>query len=429
MGYPKEGENSLLSYVKRSLSFSQEEAKLPGLDDRPRTRSTPSSPSKSSPLKAVAGNIGPDALEDDASVSAPSLSCPRMPAERADVEDAFDLADQLEKGLTKSIDFEQGVSCPVRRQKRLRRHCIFHLADPVDEYQLVSENGDLVLTAKFKRKDLHFDFFTSDPHPEKPALAAASSRPAFSMSYNESTHEWILVRSRCERCMHRPKHLTCDYLGKGQQMARIKYSRRPVGPKKIFVHHVEIKVPPLEPSGESAVWCPAEMGRDLGAREMPGSPSRRQASGGSSPGNRAWVRHILQRESSEPSCLHSRMPVWDRDLECLVLNFKSRHVEASPHNFMLCKEEREDCVSTSASSGSSGGSPDQSPSRDVDPDLSSPTSAKRAADGRKSGGESEEDAVIFQHAKMSGNTYCLDFNHPLSPVQAFAAAMASLTWT
>merc|ERR1712079_853783 len=40
----------------------------------------------------------------------------------------------------------------------------------------------------------------------------------------------------------------------------------------------------------------------------------------------------------------------------------------------------------------------------------------------------QDSRVILQHGRNGQCTWCLDFRHPLSTVQAFAIAMSSLEW-
>jgi hypothetical protein len=124
-----------------------------------------------------------------------------------------------------------------------------------------------------------------------------------------------------------------------------------------------------------------------------------------SPTNRERVRQLLRRDAEEPTHLQLRLPTWDEELESLVHDFKSRHVDASPGNLLLARAPK-------ASTG-------LGTLENTDPADSADLSPVR--------GKQLED-LLLQHAKMSDNTYCLDFAHPLSPVQAFAIAMVAHTW-
>jgi len=119
------------------------------------------------------------------------------------------------------------------------------------------------------------------------------------------------------------------------------------------------------------VWCPVVLGRDLadrspsrGSCSTPGSRSRPIASGREGEGFLIEEEHDC---ADEPLQVYTKMPLWDEELKSLVLNFKDRKVQSSVMNFMLCADDA-------------------------------------------------SEMLIFQHAKLSENTFCLDFRHPLSPV-------------
>merc|ERR1712187_464070 len=60
--------------------------------------------------------------------------------------------------------------------------------------------------------------------------------------------------------MGRPKRLTCDYIGKGQQVLQTRHAKKVV--HTASVHHMSVYVPPLL-DGKSAIWCPLCTGKDL----------------------------------------------------------------------------------------------------------------------------------------------------------------------
>jgi hypothetical protein len=235
--------------------------------------------------------------------------------------------------------------------------------------------------------------------------------PVFVMSFSEQSDEWTLIQSRCDYCAQRPRHLTCAYLGKGQQVAHIRHSRRTVA-QRFSVHHASVRVPPLLLSadaggggGKSAVWCPLWTGKDLAARSQPKAlqPSTtdgctpRCADGASSEASSPCCRsctsptssarissqllRLLPGEDEEALEIESVLPTWDAEVESLVLNFAGRTATSSPRNFKVSAV-----------------------------------------------GSREEVSVLLQHAKISNNMWCLDFRHPLSTVQAFGIAMSSIRW-
>ena len=84
--------------------------------------------------------------------------------------------------------------------------------------------------------------------------------------------------------------------------------------------------------------------------------------------------------------LHSKLPVWNRQLGCLSLHFGRKRVRASSSkNFLVYT-----------------------------------TNALR--DPKK---RDDAEAAVFQLGKLAPKTFALDFRHPLSALQAFAVALAA----
>mmetsp|Transcript_18519 Transcript_18519/g.41951 ORF Transcript_18519/g.41951 Transcript_18519/m.41951 type:complete len:363 (-) Transcript_18519:77-1165(-) len=292
--------------------------------------------------------------------------------------EAFDVADDLEKGLANNVG-STGPWQPLVASKELMRYTVF--LDNSGEHILVSPNLAPRLTARYSAQEKRVEFFyASQDDNVIPSSANEKRRPAFVMTRSEDATEWLLLRTKCECCMQRPRHLTCEYMGKGQQVARIQHSRRMVGDVKARVHYVDVHVPPVLSGGDSAVWCPLWTGKDLGSRSPASTPS-----GSQSPRRRRTLSDcqlgdLLPSEEDQPLKFHTRLPTWDPEVESLVLNFQDRNnLHSSPRNFMLTDE---------------GG----------------------------------QDKIVLQHAQNDKTTWCLDFLHPLSEIQAFAIAMSSMEW-
>lgn len=290
---------------------------------------------------------------------------------------------------------EAATHLPNPDETQFERCCILQQGN-TDEFRLVSESLDLLSIAKYVASEQRVEFFflseidtLLSPPASLPSSHNGRVKPAFTMTYNANVDEWTLVQSRCECCNQRPRHLTCEYLGKGQQMAIIRHSRRKVG--QAMVHNVDLYIPPTFADTGSAIWCPAWTGRDLtcrtpivfkknlnGFRSPSSSPRKNSGSGSVSP----TMKGRLPEDDDEPIRLHSKLPTWDPEVEHLVLNFTelNRKPCPSPRNFML---------------------------------VDSPT---------------QDGHIVCQHASIGGNTWCLDFKHPLNVVQAFAIAMSSINW-
>mmetsp|Transcript_21266 Transcript_21266/g.38805 ORF Transcript_21266/g.38805 Transcript_21266/m.38805 type:complete len:366 (+) Transcript_21266:65-1162(+) len=298
---------------------------------------------------------------------------------------AFEIADDLEKGFADEVPQLSKVCSPApKTNQKLSRYCIFQNEARPDEYQLVSEDGDALLDAKVLRREQCIEIYTGDRGRSSSSGGSPENRkrPAFIMSFHEQSDEWIVTQSTCDRCSHRPHHLTCAYMGKGQQVARIQHSRKLLKDKDARVHNVDVYIPPLT-NEQSTPWCPVLCGRDLGS-SCPASPSR-------SPQPRSPTRSPVRRSESwrsqelfdlEPIHLCSKLPIWDDVVQSLVLNFEARMISSSARNFMLRQPEEGDATA----------------------------------------------GIIFQHAKMAKGSYCLDFKHPLNAVQAFALALSSERW-
>jgi len=353
-------------------------------------------------LARYLGYLSPSALKTRSSKERPDFHNsepePQEPvnvwaSEAAPEQDsaAFDIADELEKGLVEDEGFRaKNIRHPPSPNSGFER-CSIIYQEATDEFHLMSADLDLLLVAKRVAQERRVEFSCPSEAQQilSPTARSDRKRPAFAMAYGEDADDWSLLQCKCERCAHRPRHLTCEYVGKGQQVARIQHSRRPVenanGQVQARVHHVSVHVPPVLRDNESAVWCPIWTGKDLGSRSTPNSPSSRGSGGGSqSPRRRRpelSLNELLPGAEDEPLQFQTRLPIWDPEVESLVLNFQGRpNLCSSPRNFML------ETVS------------------------------------------GQERKVILQHAQISKNTWCLDFMYPLSVVQAFAIAMSSVDW-
>merc|ERR1719369_1012364 len=135
------------------------------------------------------------------------------------------------------------------------------------------------------------------------------------MTYNKDHTEWSLVQERCEHCQFLPKHLSCCALGK-QQVASIKHTRHAVGDG--VSNCMEVTVPGLYSDGSRVIWCPL-----LGRRDLSES---------------------FDEDCYEVVRLVTRKPVWNDEVESLVLDFKGRNVLSSAKNFQLTLDRKPEHV-------------------------------------------------------------------------------------
>lgn len=268
-------------------------------------------------------------------------------ADKWDRERAFEIADSVEKGLAREIVTE--FMHPLRRSSKLWR---FHVVRSEDrlQYRLFSDDGDFLMYARASLEASKVEFFLYNPS-EKEEKLYDPTRPAFTMTFNKDKTEWRIVQEKCEHCQFSPKHLSCACRGK-QQVACIRHSRKPVG-DGIF-NCMELHIPGLYSDGSRVIWCPM-----LGRGDL-GSPQHENS-------------HEVQR-------LVTKKPVWNDEVESLVLDFKGRHILSSAKNFQLVLQQK-------------------------------------------------PEHVICQYGKIGPMTFSLDFRYPLSVIQAFGVSLTTLFWT
>ena len=98
----------------------------------------------------------------------------------------------------------------------------------------MTEDLDLILVAK-RAQDNLIEFTSpsssnAEDSDQSCTNAAEQKRrsPLFSMTYSKESDEWLLAQCRCDGCVHRPHHLTCEFIGRSQQVALICHRRRKV---------------------------------------------------------------------------------------------------------------------------------------------------------------------------------------------------------
>lgn len=260
---------------------------------------------------------------------------------------AFELMDEVEAGVAKetSTDF----TTPLRRSGKLWRFRVIRSEDRLSA-RLVGEDGEFLLYAQVFLELGQVGFFLYDPASQEDRKCFDVKVPAFTMSFNEERTEWHLVSERCEYCQLSPSHLSCSRRGK-QQLAHIRHARCQVG--EGVSNTMEVRIPGIYSDGRALVWCSAMWRGDLG----------QVADGG----------------GHETQLLITRLPVWNEEVESLVLDFRGRNIQASAKNFHLALSQK-------------------------------------------------QKHTICQFGKLSDTNFALDFKFPMSAIQAFAAAMSTLFW-
>merc|ERR1719262_694160 len=116
---------------------------------------------------------------------------------------------------------------------------------------------------------------------------------------------------------------------------------------------MEVNIPGLFSDGGRVVWCPC-----AGCGELAAPPED-------------CPDEVLR--------LITKRPVWNDEVESLVLDFKGRSIIASAKNFQLCLAQK-------------------------------------------------PQHVVCQYGKIGPSTFSLDLRYPLSVVQAFAMSMTTMFW-
>lgn len=223
-------------------------------------------------------------------------------AEAASSARAFELADDIERGVAREIGTH--FLHPVCRESRLKRFHVVRSQDKL-QYRLFSEDGNLLMLARQQRAENRVQFFLPDPVEREQGLSPFDhSRPAFTLAYVEK--HWRLVQETCEHCAFVSPQMSCDLRGK-QQIASISTTWTPVGEEAS--HQMDVNIPAICSDGSRVVWCPCTGHGDLA---KPSEPS---------------CREVLR--------LRTKQPIWDSDAECMTLTFKGRNVVASAKNFQV----------------------------------------------------------------------------------------------
>lgn len=253
-----------------------------------------------------------------------------------DYERAFDIADSMEKGFARELvsDFTR----PLRQSQSLWRFCVKRSEDRL-QYRLYCEAGEFLLYAKVSNDFRHVDFFLYDPRERENELYDPE-KPAFTMTTDAKRTEWKIMQARSDECWYSPKALQRSVSSKREVLC-VRHTRRPVGSG--ISNCMEVFLPTACDEASPEAW-----GADGGAR-------------------------------NEEQMLITKMPVWNDEVESLVLDFKGRSVQPSAKNFQLATAER-------------------------------------------------PKEVVCQYAKIGPNSFGLDFRYPMTVIQAFGSALTTLLW-
>lgn len=215
---------------------------------------------------------------------------------------------------------------------------------------MFTDDGEFLMYAHASPEMRKVQFFPYDPEDKSCSLFDLN-RPGFTLTWNEKRTDWSLVKEKCEHCQFSPRHLSCGACRGKQQVAFIRQARADVG-DGIF-NCMEVRIPGLYSDESRVIWCP-KLGRgNLGSESLDSS-------------------HEWQH-------LANKMPVWNDEVESLVLDFRGRNVISSAKNFQLFFGD-------------------------------------------------QPEHMICQYGKIGNNHFSLDFVYPLSCIQAFGVALTAMFW-
>mmetsp|Transcript_39834 Transcript_39834/g.85982 ORF Transcript_39834/g.85982 Transcript_39834/m.85982 type:complete len:235 (-) Transcript_39834:4-708(-) len=200
------------------------------------------------------------------------------------------------------------------------------------EYRLFCEGGEFLMYGKVARDCRRVEIFMYDPSERNAKTLYGSCRPAFILTANQDKTDWRLLQDRCDCCRHCPagEQRACSSCGgRGKEILRAKHSNLEVGDG--INHCMDVSVPASGPMDEEHRFV-------------------------------------------------SKMPVWNEKVECLVLDFKGRKIQASAKNFQLALEH------------------------------------------------DESERVVCQYGKLDNDNFGLDFRYPLTVSQAFGLALTTILW-
>lgn len=249
--------------------------------------------------------------------------CAEKKTLHAEMESLYDIAGAMEMGFAREnlMDFSQ----PLRRSSKLYKFDVERSEDR-QHYRLYCDDGEFLLYAQLAQDKRHVYVFPYDPLDKRSNVLFDANKPAFTMTCDETHTEWRLLQEHHKGCSCTWKHVSCG-CQRRPEVAYIKQRNEDIGEGTSNQMDVHL------------------------------APMRGEACG----------QHLL-----------TKLPIWNDELDSLVLEFKGRHghVQASAKNFQLIQEQ--------------GGN------------------------------------LVCQYCKIGTNTFSLDFKFPLTVIQAFGISLTTL---
>mmetsp|Transcript_160184 Transcript_160184/g.292523 ORF Transcript_160184/g.292523 Transcript_160184/m.292523 type:complete len:366 (-) Transcript_160184:38-1135(-) len=219
------------------------------------------------------------------------------------LESALDMADVMERGLSREVAME--FLEPLPKSRKLWR---FHVIRSPKDFRLFSAEGVFLMCALVAVEEKKIEFFFEVPKSN--GQRGTSIRPVFTMNFDERKTDWRLVHERCEHCQYAPPHLSCSQMGK-QQIAFIRHTHEAIDHG--LWNCMDLHIPGLYSNRQRVVWCPK-----LGLGDLADPP---------------FDRH-------KAHCLTTIKPSWHEEVESLVLDFVGRDIVSSAKNFQLQLQQK-----------------------------------------------------------------------------------------
>lgn len=231
---------------------------------------------------------------------------------------------------------------------------------------------------------------------------------------------FIVSLNHCKLCDNKLGKFTC---GRGpderEVIVKVTHSTRKFTSVDVDIRCVQVSLPAVISNGERVIWCPRSL------RYI--NPAISNSSD--------MCDAISSTPAAQLSCVN-KLPEWSAEHESLVLKFQgNRILSASTRNFLLFEKVKqkesmiEDPFHDSESTTSGRTRTESVGSADGNITKSSNTNLKvfRSKITKKS--EKHPDVALLQFGKSTANNYVLDYQYPLSPLQAFGIALTTFAST
>lgn len=227
---------------------------------------------------------------------------------------------------------------------------------------------------------------------------------------------FIVSLNHCKLCDYKLGKFTC---GRGpderEVIAKVTYSTRKFTSVDVDIRCVQVSLPAVIANGERVIWCPRSL------RYI--NPAISNSSD--------MCEAVSLTPAVQLACVN-KLPEWSVEHESLVLKFQgNRILSASTRNFLLFekvkqKDNTTEDLSYDNESVYSGRTRTESiGSTDSNLTMGATTNFKVLKPKITKKSEKHPDVALLQFGKSTANNYVLDYQYPLSPLQAFGIALTT----